>query len=161
MMKKLSTTALASVLALSSLGFVASSYAMPSGEGYEKCMHGKHGKGYGEKHGRRGFDIDRMAEKLNLSDEQRTSMQAIIDESKPEITALREKMRETRKQLKQLAHTNPYNEAEVRKLADAQGDLKAEMIVLRMQQRSKISNVLTEEQRTQMKEMREKRHSRQ
>lgn len=161
MMKKLSTTALASILALSSLGFVASSYAMPSGEGYEKCMHGKHGKGHGEKHGRRGFDIDRMAEKLNLSDEQRASMQAIVDESKPEITALREKMRDNRKQLKELAQTSPFNEAEARKLADAQGDLKADMIVLRMQQRSKMHDILTEEQRMQMKEMREKRHSRQ
>ena len=158
MMKKILTTALASISAMTSLGFAASSYAMPSAEGYEKCMHGKHGKGHGEKHGRRGFDIDRMAEKLNLNDEQRASMQTIVEQSKPEISALREKMRENRKLLKELAHKSPFNEAEVRKLANAQGDLKAEMIVLRMQQRSKISEVLTEEQRAQMKEMREKKH---
>lgn len=149
---------MASVLVLSSLGLAVPAYSMPAGEGYKKCMHGEYKREHGGMHGKRGFDVDRLAEKLNLSDDQRSQMKVIIEESKPQISALREKMRENRKQLRELSQKTPFNETDVRKLAEAQGDVKAEMIVLRMQQRSQIQALLTEEQRVQMKEMREKKH---
>lgn len=150
----------AGTVLLASLGLAATVQASPGDRGPEHCMHKNHGKGYGMKHGSRGFNTERMAEKLGLSEEQRTRVNAIVEESRPQIEALREKMRETRKQLREQMHTGDYNEAEVRKLADAQGDLKADMIVLRAQQRAEIRDILTEEQRKQMKEMWQKKHSR-
>jgi len=154
-MNKTSKKVVASILILSLSGILSSAYAMPpsDGKGPGNCMRGEHKAGPGG----RGFNVDRMAEKLNLSNDQRTQVESIMNESKDQLTEFREKMQENRKQLRTLTQTAPLNEASVRKIADAQGDLKADMIVLRVQQRAKINSILTEDQRAKLKEMRGKR----
>lgn len=155
-MKKLSKPLIASVLIVSSLGLVGVASAMPYGED-SGCRHGGHKMGSHHKHGGRGFNVEHMAEKLNLADDQRIQIEAIMEESKQQMTDLREKMQTNREQLRELMQQSPLNEVEVRKVADAQGDLKADMIVQRAQKRAKINTILTDDQRTQLKEMRGKR----
>ena len=113
--------------------------------------------GPGHKHGGRAFNVDRMAERLNLTDDQRAQIEAIMEESRQQMSNQRDKMQENREQLRALMQQSPLNEAQVRKVADAQGDLKADMIVLRAQKRAKINTVLTDDQRAQLEEMRGKR----
>lgn len=154
-MNKTSKKLVTSILILSLSGILASAYAMPphDSKGPGNCMRGEHKAGPGG----RGFNVDRMAEKLKLSNDQRTQIESIINESKDQLTEFREKMQGNRKQLRALTQTATLNEADVRKIADAQGDLKADMIVLRVQQRAKINSILTEDQRAKLKEMRGKR----
>ncbi len=129
---------------------------MPFGDA-PGCWRGAHQMGPGHKHGGRAFNVDRMAERLNLTDDQRAQIEAIMEESRQQMSNQRDKMQENREQLRALMQQSPLNEAQVRKVADAQGDLKADMIVLRAQKRAKINTVLTDDQRAQLEEMRGKR----
>ena len=155
-MKKLSKPLVAGVLIVSSLGLIGAASALPFGEG-PGCWRGSHQMGPGHKFGGRGFNVDRMAEKLNLTDDQRTQIEAIMEESIQQMSDQRDRMQDNREQLRELIQQSPLNEAEVRKVADAQGDLKADMIVLRAQKRAKINTVLTDDQRAQLEERRGKR----
>ena len=152
-MKKSFKTLLATALVVSSLGIAGQVAAMPYGGGPDGCMRGGQKMGPGGK----GFNVERMTRKLNLTDEQSTQVQAIVDGYSEQMTDLRTKMQENRETLREFARQTPFDEAEVRKLADEQGDLKADMIVLRAQQRSEINAILTDEQREQMQSMRGKR----
>jgi len=155
-MKKLSKPLLAGVLIVSSLGLTSITSAMPFGE-ESGCWRGGHQMGPGHKHGGRGFNVERMTEKLNLSDEQRAKVKVIVEDSKQQMSDLGEKMRENREQLRELTQQSPLNEAKVRKVVDTQSDLKADMIILRAQKRAKINAVLTGDQRAQLGQTRGKR----
>lgn len=134
----------------------AVAYAMPPGGG--ACGYGPHAMGLG----RHGMDhearIERMAQHLNLTQEQREQVRAIVDKHRPQTRALRDQLTESHKQLREIVRSDRFNENEVRKLAEAQGKLKAEMIVQRAKVQNEIRAVLTEEQRRQLDEMRKQRH---
>jgi Spy/CpxP family protein refolding chaperone len=162
-MNRMSNTLLVGMIALGLMGIAGTVYASPGKGNHEYCMHKsggmkKHGMyGHGMKHGGRGFNIERMAEHLDLTAEQRSKIESIVEETRPRVKAIREQMRDNRKQLRELSAVGTYDKDAVRKLADAQGDLKADMIMLRTEQKSRIRSVLTEEQRNRMQAMRDKR----
>jgi Spy/CpxP family protein refolding chaperone len=149
MKKSIKTLLIGTALAGSVIAGLA--YAMPPGGG-ESCQHAGHGMGFGH----RGMDadsyIDRMAQRLDLTTEQRDKVRALVDKARPQTRALRDKMSENRKQLHALAVQGTAKESEVRKLADSQGKLIADMIVQRSKLRSEISAVLTPEQREQLQQ---------
>ena len=153
-MKKSSKLLITSVLVMSSLGLVATVFAKPFGE---DCGRDGHQMGSDHKSGERGFNVDRMAKKLNLTDDQRTQIEGIVEGSKQQMREQREQMQASREQLRALMQQSLLNEAEVRRVADAQGDLEADMIVQRAQQRAKINTVLSDDQRAQLEEMRGKK----
>jgi Spy/CpxP family protein refolding chaperone len=125
--------------------------AMPPGGG-ETCMHGGHGMGFG----RHGMDsdasIERMAQRLDLTTEQRDKVRAIVDKARPQTRVLRDKLAENHKQLHALTQQGTAQEAEVRKLADSQGKLIADMIVQHNKERSEINAVLTPAQREKLRQ---------
>ena len=145
-MKKLSKPLLAGVLIISSLGLVAAVSAKPFGGGPD-CWRG----------GQRGFNVERMADRLALNDEQRVQIAAVVDESRQQMVSLRDQMMANREQLRELSQQRPFDETAVRDAADTQGDLKANMIVLRVQRRAQINAILTDEQRAQWEWKRGKR----
>jgi Spy/CpxP family protein refolding chaperone len=126
-------------------------YAMPPGSS-EYCMHGERGMGFGH----RGMDseshVDRMAERLDLTKEQRDKVRAIVDKTRPQTRELHDKLSENRKQLQMLTQQGTAKEGEIRKLADNQGKLIADMIVQRSKVRGEINAVLTPEQREKMQQ---------
>ncbi len=151
-MKKLTTTFLASTLLVSGLAIADPVYARsPGGPGF--CHRDWHamapafGPGAGER-------IERLAERLDLTSEQRSAVRAIVDEARPQMRELRDKLRANRKELYALAQEDTPSEDDVRKLAEAQGVYKADLIVLRTKVHSKIRKVLSEEQRDQLETMR-------
>jgi Spy/CpxP family protein refolding chaperone len=155
-MNKLSKPLLAGVLIVSSLGLSSMASAMPFDEG-AGCWRGGHQMGAGHKHGGQGFNIERMANKLDLTDDQSARIGAILEESRQQMGDLHDKMQGNREQMRGLMQQSPLNEAAIRTVADTQGDVKADMIVLRAQQHAKINSILTDDQRAQLKEMRGKR----
>ncbi|MEE4378135.1 MAG: Spy/CpxP family protein refolding chaperone [Candidatus Competibacteraceae bacterium] len=144
-MKKLSKPAIAVVLIVSSLGLAATVSAKPGGD--RDCGRG----------GQQGFNVERIADKLDLNDEQRVQIAAVVDKSSQQMASLRDQMKANREQLRELSQQSPFDETAVRNVADTQGDLKANMIVLRAQQRAEINAILTDEQRAQWEEKRGKR----
>jgi Spy/CpxP family protein refolding chaperone len=112
-----------------------------------------------DKRGDKGFNVDRMAKKLDLSDDQRTQIDGIMAAAKQQMKDQHDKLRANREQLKSLMRQSPLDETALRKVADAQGDLEADMIVLRAQQRAKIGDILTEEQRVKLADRAGKRRA--
>ena len=109
-------------------------------------------------HGRMGGDrqLERMAERLDLDDAQLESVRAIVDAHRAEQRALRDQLREGREQIRRLGAEGDFNEEEVEALAEVQGDIMAELIVLKASMHSRIAAVLTDEQREAFAEMGER-----
>ncbi|UCE89342.1 MAG: Spy/CpxP family protein refolding chaperone [Pseudomonadota bacterium] len=97
--------------------------------------------------------VERLAGRLDLSDEQRAQVQTIFEKAQPEMQKLRTEMMENRETIRSLATGNKASEAEIRKLANTQGTKVAEMIVLRSGVHNEISAVLTDAQREQFAQM--------
>jgi Spy/CpxP family protein refolding chaperone len=126
-------------------------HAMPGGE---RCMRGGHEMGKG--HGRHGMDpearIERMADALDLTQEQRSQMRGIVDKSRPQTREVRDRLRDSRKQLHALMQQDQAPEGEIRRLADSQGKAMADMIVLHTRVQADIRSLLTPEQRQKMQQ---------
>ena len=158
-MKTLTKTALAATLIAGSVGLTTMVSAMPFGDG-PGCGRGGQHMGSGQRVGDRGPNLERLAYRLNMTEEQRAEAKAILDDSRQQMVELRDRMRANRDQIRDLTLQPDFDEAAVRSVADEQGDLKAEMIVLRARQRSEMKAVLTEEQRARLNEMRKEKRQR-
>ena len=115
------------------------------------CHHGA-GKSM---EGKRAF-WDKMAERLQLTTEQRTSIGAVMEKSRPQTAAIREKIRTNRRELRELARNAQIDDSQVQKLARERGNLVAELVTERTRTRHAINQILTDAQQEQMKQMREK-----
>jgi Spy/CpxP family protein refolding chaperone len=155
-MKKLTKSLLAMTLVVSAVGLVTVVSAKPFADG-PGCGRAGHHMMHGKHDGRRGPNLERLADRLDMTEQQRADTKAILDDSRQQMVKLREQMRENRVQLKNLAGKTDFDEAAVRSIADKQGDLKANMIVLRARQRHAMKAVLTDEQRVQLDDMRERK----
>lgn len=147
------------LIAIALTGSVAAGIAVanPGGDA-QSCGRGHHAMGYGRHHSDHESRIERMADVLGLTQEQRDAVRAIIDKSRPQKRALRDTLSEHRRQLRALTQQGIPSEGEVRQIADAQGRAIADMIVLRTRIQSDINAVLTQEQREKMQEMRKRHH---
>lgn len=100
--------------------------------------------------------LDRMTDRLKLTAEQRSSVQAVLKKSQPQRANLREKMQANRKALKQLARSGKSDSSQLATLAQERGQLVADLIVQRSKVRGEIRDILTDAQREQMNQMRDK-----
>ncbi len=98
----------------------------------------------------------RMAEKLELSKEQRDQIWNIMDENRREMRVYMESLYEGRKEMRRIGSSATYDELEARKLAEAQGKTLAEVIYLKLQVKNRIKSILTAEQQAKFAEMRGK-----
>jgi Spy/CpxP family protein refolding chaperone len=122
------------------------------GPGASGAGFGGHGMGHGAHRMDPEARIERMADMLDLSKEQRDQVRAIVDKSRPQARELRDKLADNRKQLHALVQQGNAKEADVRKLADAQGKLTADLIVQHTKVRSEIQALLTPEQREKLQQ---------
>ena len=143
------------VMAINGLVGAGLAYAFSPG-GARHCAHGPQSMSFGGHGAYMDSDrmIEHMAAALNLSKAQRDAMYAIVDKARPQTRALRDRMADNHKQLRALMQQGAPKESEVRKLADAQGQAIADMIVLRTRIRTEIRGVLTEAQRQQLEQWR-------
>ncbi len=145
----------ASMLAMAASSAVADGRGCGKGPGFGK------GAGFGQQSGaNQGNKLERLASRLDLNDAQKTQVETILGTSKAERDATRTQLQENREALREATHNQPYNASLVRSLADQQGDLKANMIVLRANDHSQISGVLTEAQREKFNQQRQHRKHR-
>lgn len=109
--------------------------------------------GFGGKFGEGMFL--RMAEKLNLTDEQKTQVKAILEDSKTRIKPLMESLRENHKQIENLGTDGTFNEEQVNQIANKQAETTKQLIIEKEKTKAQIFAVLTPEQRTQATQMKE------
>jgi protein CpxP len=109
---------------------------------------------------KRGPFMGRMARVLNLTDEQREQISKIHAAEREIMKPVYEQMREIRQALDEATKDGQFNEAEVTRLAEKQGELLAQTIVSRERVHAQIWQILTPEQREKMAQFRDKRHER-
>lgn len=132
---------------LAGLAMPAVAMAGPGGQG-----------GYGS--GQGGPHMDRMAQALNLTDEQQEKMAQVRDKARPEFRKLGRQMRDNRKALFGLDPTAKDYNSKLADLARQQGKLIEQMIVLRGHVRAETDAILTPEQREQAKKLMQERRDR-
>lgn len=100
-------------------------------------------------HGMMGGDMGlvMMAEKLNLSSEQRDKIGKIMDSAHSQMRDLLFKMVDTHKEVRSLTRgAGKTDDAKLRQLADQQGKLAADMMYLSWKSRADMRAVLTPDQ---------------
>ena len=154
-MKTIMKISLIGGLLISSIAVAVPQPDTDSKDGARGCHHGKHAGMMGQGIKGEGRFLDRMADRLELTTEQRSSVKAALEKSKPQMTAIKEKMRTNRKALRELGRDGS-DDSRVQALARERGDLVASLVIERSKIRSDIQQILTDKQREQMKQMRSK-----
>jgi len=107
-------------------------------------MHGKgvHGQGPGHEQ-----MLQHLAIALNLTDAQKQQVKAIMDATESSIKDIHARLEENHKQLAAATANGQFDEAQVRALANQQGQIEADMTVEHFRAMSKVFAILTPEQR--------------
>lgn len=115
--------------------------------------HKGHGYGYKMGHHRMGTEqrIDRMARHLDLSDEQKSKVQAVFDMHREQLDTIQSEKMNNRKLLRENMHADKQDQAMIEKLAKQQGDLITQKIMIKAKIKSEIGKLLTSDQREKMK----------
>ena len=102
----------------------------------------------------------RALKRLDLSEEQKESIHAVMQELKTEAGPIMYEMKASHMRLKELIKADEYDEKAVADLAEKEGDLAAERIVVASRALSEVYSTLTDEQRAQLEEMAARRTER-
>ncbi|MGA7801846.1 MAG: Spy/CpxP family protein refolding chaperone [Gammaproteobacteria bacterium] len=133
---------------------VGTASAFPGGH----CDHSSYRHGAGASHdgpmGGSGHRMMRLMEKLNLTKSQREQIWKIVDAQRSQAREKVFTLMENRKALRAAGTGGQYDAQKVRELADNQGKLLADLMVMRADAKHRIRAVLTPEQQTQFDQMR-------
>ena len=106
-----------------------------------------------------------MAERLDLSDQQRQDIEEIMQAGADQVEADRARMEELRAAMHELVAD--FDAGEAQQLADEMGEISARMSYQRVENRAAVYQLLDENQRAELESMQEqkqersgKRHSR-
>ena len=151
----IATSAIAGLLTFAS---VANAGPNCGGKNHNKGGHAKYGQmSDATKAERMQKRLDRMATKLGLSDEQKTKVQALKQNSRNEIKPLRNEQRALRKEIRQLDPSATDYAAKLADAANRQAELTRQMTIAKGTKRQQMANILTPEQLAKKKEMRANR----
>jgi len=101
--------------------------------------------------------IEEHADRLDLDDETRAAVRALVDESHERAAELHEDHRKARRALRDLLSQDSPDEATVMKQAELLGAIETEMHKHRLQTLLRIHTLLTPEQREEMMAIRRER----
>lgn len=121
-------------------------------KGHGKHQHGKHGMHRRGGHGDHHDPMKRMLRGLDLTQEQKDKIFEIRHASVPAARDNRNQMRTLRQALRAQTTAENYDAAQVTDLANKIGALQTAMIEQRTATMRAVFDVLTPEQRTQLKE---------
>jgi len=109
---------------------------------------GMHEHGYGMHDHMMGF----FSEALNLTDDQKTQMKAIMEKERPTMKPLKQQEHQIDQQLRQYVE-GTYNEAKVRALAAQKSQVEVELTVAQTRIHNQLYQLLTPDQQSKLKEM--------
>ena len=99
--------------------------------------------------------LARAAQELELDATQKENIQAILEQAREDLAATQEAGKDNRKQLHELLTADTLDEEQLAQTAGTSGDLLAERIVITAQAAHSALSQLTEEQRAELRTMRE------
>ena len=117
----------------------------------------KHRGGAEGKQQQRGMMHEKMLEKINVSDEQKTQIKNIRDSYKPQMQALREAHRSTRDNKQELDAASPNFVAQKQAEHAERSQRQQAGVTLRAQMQHDIALVLTADQRAELKTLKAER----
>ena len=100
-----------------------------------------------------------MAKKLNLTDEQKSQMKAIMEKERPTMKPLMQQQHQIELQLRQYVEGN-FDEAKVQALAAQKAQIQAQLTVAETRVHNQMYALLTPDQQSQMKEMQARHEAR-
>jgi len=100
----------------------------------------------------RGKIMQRVAEKLNLTEAQRSQIREIFASEKDRLQPVLTRLHDARKNLRDAIHATSADENAVRAASAKVADAEADLAVERMKVYGKIAPVLTDEQRQKISE---------
>ena len=107
-----------------------------------------HAHGFGMGGPRMGF----FAKQLNLTDEQKTQMKAVMQKERPTMKPLMQQQHQIDLQLRQYVQ-GPFDQAKVQALATQKAQIQAQLTVAETQVHNQLYQLLTAEQQSQLKQM--------
>jgi len=99
--------------------------------------------------------LPRLADKLDLTQDQQDQIQAIVDAGKPELDALREQAQTARDEFRELYSIGDFNETAFRSHFESQAQLHVEMQLIGAEMASQAFAVLTPEQQQELLDLME------
>jgi Spy/CpxP family protein refolding chaperone len=118
-------------------------------------MHGHHMRMGGGMEGHLHF----LAAKLNLSDDQKTQMKAMMEKEQPTLKPLRQQERQIDQQLRQYVEGN-FDQEKVSALAQQKAQIQAQLTVEETRVHNQLYQLLTPDQKTQLQQMKAKHEAR-
>jgi Spy/CpxP family protein refolding chaperone len=94
-----------------------------------------------------------LAQRLDLSDEQRAGIRGLIEQARPRLHQLRDARRANFRTLRDMAADDPVYDEVVERVARDNGRIEAAMIRERSRVRAEVAALLTPEQRTRAAEL--------
>ena len=96
--------------------------------------------------GPHGMDLTRFIEDLDLSEEQKVQVEAIIDKYEDDKDSLLESLKEAREKVSEVIFAEEFNEAAVRAAIGEVSPIMEELVVLHAKIIAELRTVLTPEQ---------------
>jgi Spy/CpxP family protein refolding chaperone len=103
--------------------------------------------------GRRGALLERAAERLELTDEQRQRIRALYADHRAAVRSQFEALGDRREAQRDAMRAQPFDEARLRAAAEALGAARADLVVTRARIAHDVRAVLTPEQVKELDEM--------
>lgn len=119
----------------------ATAWAMPPGFGGD--LHGGPGSDL--------FHLERMAERLQLDDEQRGRLEALHERHREQARPYVRTLVKSRRAMKHLMKADTFDEAAVRAVAAEQSAAMTELAVIKARGRFEVREILTPEQRAKLR----------
>ena len=129
--------------------------AIAAGAIYVVAQKGGHGGGPGFGHGR-GGGMGMALRGLDLTDDQKAKVKAIMETSKTNVEPLMQQMRDNHKSLEALTANGAFDQAKVEAAANEQAGIMAKLIVEREKAKSQVFAILTDDQKAKAAAMRAK-----
>lgn len=101
----------------------------------------------------RGAMLHQVAQKLDLTDEQRSGIREIFKSHRTELRDAMEKIRAAREEQNDAIHADAFDEGNIRAAAAKLAAAEADLAVARGRVASEVQALLTPEQRTKAKEL--------
>jgi len=98
--------------------------------------------------------MEKMAQVLGLSEEQKQQIETIVSTSKEANRPIREKLWENKKAMRAAASGETIDRDKVRALAAENANLKADLLISRVETRKQVNAVLSPEQQQLMEKIR-------
>jgi len=134
-------------------------FLMLANGGFAQGRHGFRGPGFGKHHG--GFgNIERLAGKLDLSENQVNTIKAERLKTQKQAIQLHADLQVARLELRDMMGDGKPDENKVKQQVEKMGELHTSLMLTRVQGRLKMKEILTEEQLGKLKEMRLEMRSR-